>query len=107
MELAMTEVPVEELGPIDYLIVEFPAGASNFTGEMAAELRKLVDIEHLAVAMDPGSTAGVLVWENTWAAPFDCRSTWAGAGGENRGRSRSCQAPEASANLGEQRLLCR
>ena len=108
-----------ELGPIDYLVVEFPAGQKNFTGEMAKELAALVDsntirvldllildkdengdidayeiedleglgdlaivegtmaeilaaddVEHLAAAMEPGSTAGVLVWENTWAAPF-------------------------------------
>jgi hypothetical protein len=101
------------------MVVEFPAGASNFTGEMAAELISLVesgtirvidaiilqksedgeieaselsdvgelgelqaleaelaellaeeDIVHLAAAMDPGSTAGVLIWENLWAAPF-------------------------------------
>ena len=32
---------------------------------MAAE-----DVENLAAAMDPGSTAGVLIWENLWAAPF-------------------------------------
>ena len=115
----MTDVQLEELGPVDYVIVEFPAGASSFTGEMAAELLGLVDrgiirvidvliltkdqdgaveamelsdiaelgeletleaelaellaeedIEHLAAAMDPGSTAGVLIWENLWAAPF-------------------------------------
>ena len=115
----MTDVSLDELGPVDYLIVEFPAGASNFTGEMAKELLALVDagtirvidvliltksedgtveamelsdieelgeletleaelaellaeedIEHLAAAMDPGSTAGVLIWENLWAAPF-------------------------------------
>ena len=115
----MTEVSLDELGPVDYIIVEFPAGASNFTGEMAKELLALVnnktirlidvliltkaadgsvdatelsdidalgeletleaelaellaeeDIEHLAAAMDPGSTAGVLIWENIWAAPF-------------------------------------
>jgi hypothetical protein len=101
------------------MVVEFPAGASNFTGEMAAELLALVDsgtirvidililtknqdgvveatelsdvgelgelqaleaqlaellaeedVEHLAAAMEPGSTAGVLIWENLWAAPF-------------------------------------
>ena len=34
---------LDELGPVDYLVVEFPAGASNFTGEMAAELVALVD----------------------------------------------------------------
>ena len=115
----MTEIPLDELGPVDYLIVEFPAGASSFTGEMAAQLRALADsgtirvidvliltkdtdgtveatelsdtaglgelkaieaelaellaaedVDHLAAAMEPGSTAGVLIWENTWAAPF-------------------------------------
>jgi Family of unknown function (DUF6325) len=115
----MTDVALDELGPVDYLIVEFPAGASNFTGEMAKELLSLVDagtirvidvliltkdedgtveatelseiselgelqgleaqlaellaeedVEHLAAAMEPGSTAGVLIWENLWAAPF-------------------------------------
>ena len=115
----MTTTSLDELGPVDYLIVEFPAGASNFTGEMAEELVRLVDagtirvidililtknedgtvdamelseiedlgplqaieaelaellaaedVENLAAAMDPGSTAGVLIWENLWAAPF-------------------------------------
>src|SRR5208283_4738352 len=107
----MTEQPLDELGPVDYVVVEFPAGASNFTGEMAAELLALVDsgtirvidaliltkdedgaveamelsdvgelgelqaleaqlAELLAAAMEPGSTAGVLIWENLWAAPF-------------------------------------
>jgi hypothetical protein len=115
----MTEVSLEELGPVDYMVVEFPAGASSFTGEMAAELRALTDsgtirvidvliltkdadgtveaaelsdiaelgelqaieaelaellaaddVDHLASAMEPGSTAGVLIWENLWAAPF-------------------------------------
>jgi Family of unknown function (DUF6325) len=110
---------LDTLGPVDYVIVEFPAGASNFTGEMAKELLALVyagtirvidililskaedgtveamelsdvaelgelqaveaqlaellaeeDVAHLAAAMDPGSTAGVLIWENLWAAPF-------------------------------------
>lgn len=110
---------LDSLGPVDYIVVEFPAGASNFTGEMAEELISLVDagtirvidvliltknedgtvdaielsdieqlgplqaveaqlaellaekdVEHLAAAMDPGSTAGVLIWENLWAAPF-------------------------------------
>ena len=39
----MTEVSLDELGPVDYVVVEFPVGASSFTGEMAAELRALVD----------------------------------------------------------------
>jgi len=115
----MTERSLDELGPVDYLIVEFPAGAQNFTGEGAAELLRLhdagiirlmdllilakdddgsveamelsdldelgelarietelvqtlaeEDVDHLAAAMDPGSVAGVLVYENLWAAPF-------------------------------------
>jgi len=115
----MTDRSLDELGPVDYLVVEFPAGASNFTGEMTTELLALVDsgtirvidililaknedgsvdatelsdieelgelqkveaelaellaaddVAHLAAAMEPGSTAGVLIWENRWAAPF-------------------------------------
>ena len=118
-EGATAERSLDELGPVDYLVVEFPAGASNFTGEMAKELNALVDsgtirlidililtnnedgtvdakelseiadlgplqaveaqlaelltaddVVHLAAAMDAGSTAGVLIWENLWAAPF-------------------------------------
>lgn len=109
----------EELGPIDYIVVEFPAGQSRLTGEAAAELVALVsqgtirvldlmfvhkgedgsidvdeiedleevgelgvveatlaevlaeqDLIDIAAAMEPGSSAAVLVWENTWAAPF-------------------------------------
>ena len=115
----MTDTSIDELGPVDYLVVEFPPGVSHFTGEMATELAALVDagtirildllilvkdqngevdaleiedldevdelrraetqladllaaedLVHLAAAMEPGTTAGVLVWENTWAAPF-------------------------------------
>jgi hypothetical protein len=118
---------IDELGPVDYLVVEFPAASSNFTGEMAAELAALheagtirlldllvlrknddgsveafeiddldqvgelvaleaeiaeilaaEDVEHLAAAMTPGSTAGVVVWENTWAAPFASAARRAG-----------------------------
>src|SRR5215218_8650325 len=39
----MPDTSLDDLGPVDYLVVEFPAGASNFTGEMAAELLALVD----------------------------------------------------------------
>jgi len=125
--MTTTERPLDELGPVDYLVVEFPAGASNFTGEMATELLALVDggiirvidvliltkdasgaveamelsdvpelgelealeaelaellaeddVAHLAAAMDPGSTAGVLIWENIWAAPFGAAARRAG-----------------------------
>jgi hypothetical protein len=122
-----TSKPLDELGPVDYLIVEFPAGASNFTGEMAKALVALVDagtirvidvlilvkdedgsidamelsdidelgelqvletqlaqllmeedVHHLAAAMDPGTTAGVLIYENLWAAPFASAARRAG-----------------------------
>jgi Family of unknown function (DUF6325) len=28
------------------------------------------DVTSLAAAIEPGSSAGVVVWENSWAAPF-------------------------------------
>jgi uncharacterized protein DUF6325 len=110
---------VDELGPVDYIVVEFPG--SKFSGEIAPALRDLVerglvrvldllvlkkdedgtieafelsdldhteigelrsherelamllsedDVKAVAAAVEPGSTAGVLVWENSWAAPF-------------------------------------
>ena len=123
----MTETSLDELGPVDYLIVEFPAGATNFNGEMAAELLTLVDsgtirvidllvltkdedgsvdaielsdlenagelvrleaelaellaeedVADLAAAMDPGSVAGVIIYENLWAAPFASAARRAG-----------------------------
>jgi hypothetical protein len=115
----VTDQSLDELGPVDYVVVEFPAGATNFTGEIVTELLALVesgtirvidvlvltkdedgsveamelgdvgelgelqaleaqlaellaeeDVEQLAAAMEPGSTAGVLIWENLWAAGF-------------------------------------
>ncbi len=115
----MSDSSIDEYGPVDYLVVEFPRGASNFTGEMAEQLAVLAesgtirildllvltksesgeieafeiddlegadalraleadvaeilaadDVTDLAAAIEPGSTAGVLVWENAWAAPF-------------------------------------
>jgi fructosamine-3-kinase len=110
-----------ELGPIDYLVVEFPAGKADFSGAMAEKLMALVeagtvrvldlliitkdeggkvdafelhefedgdvgalrklgaefaqllsedDVGHIAAALEPGTVAAALVWENTWAAPF-------------------------------------
>jgi hypothetical protein len=34
------------------------------------ELLAADDVDRLAAAMEPGRTAGVLIWENLWAAPF-------------------------------------
>src|SRR3954447_22653832 len=43
LEETTADRSLDDLGPVDYLVVEFPAGASNFTGAMAAELVALVD----------------------------------------------------------------
>ncbi|HYI23722.1 MAG TPA: DUF6325 family protein [Candidatus Limnocylindrales bacterium] len=37
----MTERSLDELGPVDYLVVEFPVGTSELTGEGALELARL------------------------------------------------------------------
>ena len=152
----MSDVERDELGPVDYLIVEFPAGQANFTGEMAAALASLVDagtirlldlmiltkgddgaidafeiddfegldelraletdfanllaeddVEHLAAAMEPGSVAGVLVWENKWAAPFASAARRAGGQLVANGRIpiqailAALEADEASMSEGE------
>ena len=34
---------VDVLGPVDYLVVEFPAEKANFQGEIASELKALID----------------------------------------------------------------
>src|SRR6478736_6078644 len=39
----MSDSDVDELGPVDYVVVEFPADAANFSGEMASELASLVE----------------------------------------------------------------
>jgi Family of unknown function (DUF6325) len=123
----MSDNELDEMGPVDYLVVEFPAGQATFSGEMAAELAVLNeagiirildilvlakdvdgtvdaleiddlenagelvqleaeiaeilaadDVVHLAEAMEPGSVAGVVVWENLWAAPFASAARRAG-----------------------------
>jgi hypothetical protein len=117
----MTDEDVDELGPVDYLVVEFPADRANFSGAMATELSALVnrglvrvldllilkknddgsvegfeshdfgdddlgelrglenelalllaeeDVESIGAALEPGSVAAVLLYENVWAAPF-------------------------------------
>ena len=39
----MTDIDVDALGPVDYLVVEFPAGEQKLTGEGLEELRKLAE----------------------------------------------------------------
>ena len=115
----MSDLDIDDLGPVDYLVVEFPPDTARFTGEALQELLALVDrgtivvldllilhkddtgeiealeiddldnvdeltaleaeiaellaaddVISLGAAMEPGSTAAVLVYENAWAAPF-------------------------------------
>ena len=133
----MTDINVDDLGPVDYLVVGFPAEKANFSGEVASELKKLIDsntirvldlvmimkdedgsveaselrdaddseigelralerdlaillaeedIEEIGETLDPGSAAAVLVWENSWAAPFG--SAVRRSGGELLGNGR-------------------
>lgn len=110
---------LETVGPIDYLVVEFPGNRmtgeglpllvdlverglirildlvfvrkdedgtvtgmeiADLTGDGALDLSVFAgassgllgqdDLEEAAVALEPGSSAGILVYENRWAAPF-------------------------------------
>jgi len=45
----MTDRSLDELGPIDYLVVKFPAGQQNFTGAAAEELVRLHDAGQIRV----------------------------------------------------------
>jgi hypothetical protein len=38
----MTDINVDELGPVDYLVVSFPADRADFSGVMASELKALI-----------------------------------------------------------------
>jgi Family of unknown function (DUF6325) len=137
--MSMDEVDdVDELGPVDWLVVEFPG--SKFNGQIAPALLDLVernlirvldllilkkdadgslesyelsdldqgeigelrayeselamllseeDVTSVAAAIEPGSSAAVLVWENTWAAPFAsaasrAASSWPAAASPSR-----------------------
>jgi hypothetical protein len=66
------EVEAMELSDIEQL------GDMQKIESELAELLAAEDVENLAAAMDPGSTAGVLIWENTWAAPFGSAARRAG-----------------------------
>ena len=39
----MSDATLSDLGPVDDVVVEFPTGATNLTGEMSRELVALVD----------------------------------------------------------------
>jgi hypothetical protein len=114
----VSEEQLEEMGPIDYIVLEWD-GDQPVTGEVMALLLDLVDrdiirildiaflvkaddgsvaaldfaelaqksegltafegaasgllgmddLEEAATALEPGTVAGVLIWENRWAAP--------------------------------------
>jgi hypothetical protein len=45
----MSDTEVDELGPVDYVVVEFPADKADFSGEMAAQLSALVERDTIRV----------------------------------------------------------
>jgi hypothetical protein len=45
----MPEIDVDELGPVDYLVVTFPEARARFSGEMASELKKLMESNTIRV----------------------------------------------------------
>lgn len=52
-------------------VLTLAVGTLGIVGMLALEHRLAEeDVAHLAAAMDPGSVAGVLIYENLWAAPF-------------------------------------
>jgi hypothetical protein len=55
-----------ELADVD----ESLAGELRGLETEVAHLLSEDDVAHLAAAMEPGTIAAALVWENTWAAPF-------------------------------------
>jgi len=111
----MTDAQLEELGPIDYIVIEWPGrqptgeaaplildlhdrgiirildvafmvkdeagnaagisledfGADEFSDFEGASSGLLgdEDLDEAANALEPGTSAAVLVWENRWAAP--------------------------------------
>jgi len=50
----------------------------TFLESQVAEILAAEDVAHLAAAMEPGTIAGVLVWENLWAGPFASAARRAG-----------------------------
>ncbi len=45
----MSDTDVDELGPVDYMVVEFPADKADFSGAMAAELFALIERDVIRV----------------------------------------------------------
>ena len=39
----MAEINLDQLGPVEYVVVRFPADKADFSGAMADELKKLMD----------------------------------------------------------------
>jgi hypothetical protein len=63
---------VDELGPVFELsdLDESEIGTLRLYETALAMLLSEEDVEAVAAAVEPGSTAALLVWENSWAAPF-------------------------------------
>ena len=57
----MAAIDLAEVAAQDTGLAEFEGASSGLLGQD--------DLEEAATALEPGTVAGVLVWENRWAAP--------------------------------------
>ena len=58
---SVTAIDIGDLKQVAAAFAEFEGASSGLLG--------FDDLEEAAVALDPGTSAAVLVWENRWAAP--------------------------------------
>jgi hypothetical protein len=56
------DLTIDEVGELSAEFASFEGVATGLLGDD--------DLAEAAVALEPGTSAAVLVWENTWAAPF-------------------------------------
>jgi len=58
----VVDLTIDEVGEVSAEFATFEGAASGLLGDD--------DIAEAATALEPGTAAAVLVWENSWAAPF-------------------------------------
>lgn len=58
----VADLAIDDLGQVSAEFATFEGVSSGLLGDD--------DLSEAAVALEPGTSAAVLVWENSWAAPF-------------------------------------
>ena len=98
----MHDSDIDELGPVDYVVVEFPADQANFSGEMAAQLTALVKsgivrvLDLLFSGRTPMARWRVLSPTSSAMATSGSCAGWR--------RSSRCCSPRRTSNRSEPRL---